>query len=95
MRGRPPFPGFEAAFGIAWHSKPLAEITFEEQMNALDRHAQGDWGNLDREDWAENELALREGFRLFSVYLSRNDVKFWIITEADRSITTILLPEEY
>lgn len=71
------------------------EIPFEEQMTALARHAQGDWGTLDQEDWAENEVSLREGFRLFSVYRSRNDVKFWIITEADRSVTTILLPDEY
>jgi hypothetical protein len=73
----------------------VEEIPFEEQMTALARHAQGDWGNLDQEDWAENEHALQAGYRLFSVYRSKNDVKFWIITEADRSVTTILLPDEY
>ena len=47
------------------------------------------------EDAAENELSLREGFRLLSAYRDRNGTKFWIITEADRSVTTLLLPEEY
>ena len=43
----------------------------------------------------ENELSLKEGFRLLSVYYTKNGTKFWIITEADRSATTILLPEDY
>jgi len=61
---------------------------------ALARHAAGDWGEVDPEDAAENELSLRNGFRLLSVYRA-GDTKFWIITEADRSATTILLPEDY
>lgn len=73
----------------------IEEIPVIDQMTALQRHARGDWGELDSEDWAENELSLKEGFRLFSVYHSDQGVKFWIITEADRSTTTILLPSEY
>ena len=52
-------------------------------------------GELPPEDIAENELSLREVFRLLSVYLLRDGTKVWIITESDRSATTILLPEEY
>jgi hypothetical protein len=61
----------------------------------LIRHQAGDWGELCEEDRQENELSLREGFRLLSVYRTRCGVKLWIITEADRSVTTILLPQEY
>ena len=64
-------------------------------MAALCRHASGDWGDVGREDLEENELSLRAGFRIFSVYHDSNNVKFWIITEADRSVTTVLLPEDY
>jgi hypothetical protein len=64
-------------------------------MTALARHLAGDWGELDQHDWQENELSLKRGFRLLSAYQSSEGVKFWIITEADRSMTTILLPEEY
>ena len=59
------------------------------------RHARGDWGECGPEDAAENERSLRKGFRLFSVYRDRSGEKFYIITEADRSLTTILLPEDY
>jgi len=62
---------------------------------ALGRHARGDWGELDKEDVAENERSLKGGFRLLSAYTDRNGVKFWIITEADHSSTTVLLPEDY
>ena len=61
----------------------------------LDRHVQGDWGKLDEEDRRENERSLREDCRLLSAYRLRDGTKIWIITEADRSSTTILLPEEY
>lgn len=64
-------------------------------LEFLIRHATGDWGDIDREDAAENQLALTEGFRILSVYRTRNSVKFWVITEADRSVTTLLLPSEY
>jgi hypothetical protein len=61
----------------------------------LGRHVSGDWGDLDEEDKAENELSLREGFRLLSAYTLKTGVKLRVITEADRSATTLLLPDEY
>lgn len=61
---------------------------------ALNRHLKGDWGDLDDEDKAANDRALEDGTRLFSSY-NLPGGKIWIITEADRSATTILLPEEY
>ena len=61
----------------------------------LSRHAKGDWGDLCAADQQENELSLREGFRLFSSYTLSNAQKLWIITECDRSVTTLLLPLEY
>jgi hypothetical protein len=62
---------------------------------ALARHHSGDWGDLDEHDRRANEASLTEGLRLLSSYTDRQGVKFWIITEADRSTTTILLPEDY
>ena len=59
------------------------------------RHLSGDWGELGAEDVLENEQSLKEGFRLLSAYRLKNGTKIWIITEADRSATTFLLPEEY
>jgi hypothetical protein len=67
----------------------------EDIAHAMNRHTSGDWGELGDHDRDENNLSLRQGFRLFSVYLDRTGRKFWIITEADRSVTTILLPEDY
>jgi hypothetical protein len=62
---------------------------------ALARHTRGDWGDVDDHDRRENEISVNQRLRLFSVYHDRNKTKFWIITEADRSATTILLPEDY
>ena len=64
-------------------------------QTALARHLSGDWGDVDEHDGKENELSLEKGFRLFSVYHAADGTKFWIITEADRSATTVLLPEDY
>ena len=64
-------------------------------MNSLRRHATGDWGDLPEEDKKENELSLREGFRLLSAYEAEGLPKIWIITEWDRSVTTVLFPDEY
>ena len=61
----------------------------------LARHQTGDWGELCEEDKRENEFSVHNGFRILSAYRTRNDVKIWIITEADRSATTLLLPHEY
>lgn len=60
----------------------------------LKRHAAGDWGEVGEEDRRENEFSLREGYRLLSVYGHGAD-RFWIITEADRSVTTVLMPDDY
>ena len=65
-------------------------------LELLARHQVGDWGELDAEDRAENELSVRQGFRILSAYrLPGTESRIWIITEADRSVTTLLLPEEY
>jgi hypothetical protein len=73
----------------------LDKIPNDEILNALYRHSQGDWGSLDLEDLQSNERALRFGGRLFSSYLSSQNVKFYVITECDRSVTTVLLPKDY
>jgi hypothetical protein len=59
------------------------------------RHSTGDWGEVVEEDKALNEVSLKRGQRLLSAYSLPDKTKIWIITEADRSVTTILLPEEY
>jgi hypothetical protein len=61
----------------------------------LGRHVTGDWGDCGKEDAALNDAAVTDGTRLLSVYGTARGVKIWIITEADRSSTCILLPEEY
>lgn len=65
--------------------------------NSLGRHLKCDWGNLSKEDWETNEIALKNGDdRLFSAYIDKEtEVKIWIITEWDRSVTTILFPSDY
>ena len=71
------------------------EVAGEQPAQFLDRHTSGDWGELDQEDKRENEFSLRNGFRILSAYTTHAGEKIWIITEADRSATTLLLPEEY
>lgn len=73
----------------------LREIDAADVAAAFLRHRQGDWGIVCEEDRLENEFSLEHGFRLMSVYESSEGKRFWIITEADRSVTTVLLPEEY
>ena len=64
-------------------------------MEFVSRHLQGDWGECCEEDRQTNEDALQNGERLFSVYRTAKGVKVWVITETDRSVTTMLLPSEY
>ncbi|MBA7716284.1 hypothetical protein ES703_125353 [subsurface metagenome] len=64
-------------------------------IESLGRHAKGDWGDLGQEDKQENELSLKKNFRLLSAYERNGLPKIWIITEADRSVTTVLFPDEY
>ncbi len=66
----------------------------EDPLPYLARHSLGDWGELDEGDRRENELSLRHGWRVVSSY-PVGEGCVWVITEADRSVTTILLPEEY
>ena len=70
-------------------------LTQDDILSGIIRHQSGDWGDVGQDDRKENDLSLEKGFRLFSVYHARNGVKFWIITEADRSATTVLMPEDY
>lgn len=70
------------------------QLATEEVLTALKRHACGDWGDLCPEDSLANDEALQHGGRLFSAY-GQGDNRFWIITEADRSATTVLLPNDY
>ena len=68
----------------------------QEIAKCIIRHSQCDWGNLDEDDKLLNDMAVVDGGRILSAYeIGENKVKIWIITEADRSYTTILLPEEY
>ena len=78
-------PGVLAAF----------EASGEEPLVFLLRHMQGDWGEVCEEDKQENELSLREGFRILSAYTLKTGVVIWVITEADRDSTCVLLPSEY
>lgn len=76
-------------------SNALAQIPQDDILRGLQRHQNQDWGNLDQSDRAANDQALQEGARILSAYRATNEVVFWIITEADRAATTVLLPEDY
>lgn len=76
-------------------SNALATLAQSDIFTGLQRHQAGDWGDVDSHDRRANERALKDGSRLFSVYHSTSRVKFWIITEADRRMTTVLLPRDY
>jgi hypothetical protein len=78
-------PGADETLRVA-HQVPLEFLL---------RHKNGDWGELLEEDVRENEWSLENGARLFSAYQTRTDEKLWVITEWDRSVTTLLLPAEY
>ena len=73
----------------------LQSITQDDILTGIQRHQAGDWGSLPEEDRAANDCALARGGRILSAYQAVNGTKFWLITEADRSKTTILLPEDY
>lgn len=64
-------------------------------LSLLKRHASGDWGDVPPDDAEANQIALKSGSRLFSSYHISPDANIWVITEADRSVTTLLLPSEY
>jgi len=75
----------------------LRALEKAEQLPAefLDRHVNGDWGDVPEDDKQENEFSVEHGFRILSAYTTSAGDRIWIITEADRSATTILLPSEY
>jgi hypothetical protein len=72
----------------------LLQYAGEDPFGYLARHASGDWGELDAHDRRQNERSLEHGWRVLSSYPVGQD-RVWVITEADRSVTTILLPDEY
>ncbi len=74
--------------------KAAAELDRFQATDALTRHMVGDWGEVDEEDWRRNDEALEKGYPVVSSFLNRDFRRFMIVTEADRSATTILLPEE-
>mgnify|MGYP001023454473 CR=1 FL=1 len=76
-------------------SNALDKLHPEDAALCLSRHSRGDWGELCEHDRKENERGLAVGGRLFSVYRDRHGVRFYVVTEADRSVTTTLLPEDY
>ncbi|MCM1224336.1 MAG: hypothetical protein NC548_58775, partial [Lachnospiraceae bacterium] len=61
----------------------------------LARHQSGDWGEVSKSDWMANNNALKSGGRILSAYTANGGKTFWIITEADRSHTTVLMPDDY
>lgn len=79
---------------VAVTANASLRLSTEEVLTALRRHASGDWGDLGPEDTLANEAPLHHGGRLFSAY-GQDQHRVWVITEADRSVTTVLLPEDY
>jgi hypothetical protein len=92
----PRFEGSKFSLGrIVKTSNIQASVSDEAILLALKRHVVGDWGDVGEEDRQSNEDALKNGDRLVSIYHSESGVKFYIITEWDRSVSTALLPEDY
>jgi hypothetical protein len=90
-RQQPKFPLGQ----IVITANALQTIHPDDVQRAVTGHAAGDWGDLGDEDRRENERSRKEGGRLFSAYRAGDGTKFWVITEADRSVTTVLLPLDY
>jgi hypothetical protein len=76
-------------------AREALEEANQQPFEFLSHHQTGDWGIVGKEDWQENDFSVKAGFRILSAYKTAREVKIWIITEADRSSSTILLPEEY
>lgn len=72
-----------------------SRLSLHDVVTGLSRHAAGDWGDVGEDDWLANDEALEQGSRLLSVYYASSGTKYWVITEHDRSVTTLLLPEDY
>ncbi|MBV8347314.1 MAG: hypothetical protein JOZ49_07225 [Mycolicibacterium sp.] len=96
MNSLPTIPLFPSGCLVATPGAlALLEQTNKSPLEFLSRHLRGDWGDLCPEDKAENEFSLKNGFRILSSYQVSETRIVWIITEADRSVTTLLLAEEY
>ncbi len=97
MNSIPTIPLFPAGQIVATPGAlALLEQANKTPLEFVSRHLRGDWGDdLCQDDKTENELSLKQGFRLLSSYKVTETEKLWIITEADRSVTTLLLPSEY
>jgi hypothetical protein len=96
MHSLPTIPLFPAGQIVATPGAlALLEQSNKSPLEFVSRHLRGDWGDLGQEDKTENELSLKHGFRLMSSYKVTDAEMIWIITEADRSVTTLLLPSEY
>jgi len=91
---RRPLFGLGQVVGTPGALQALAQAG-QEPGELLGRHVTGDWGDLCDEDREENELSVERGFRILSAYTLNTGTKVWVITEADRSATTLLLPSEY
>ena len=76
-------------------AETIPESWDQELKAMIDRHVSGDWGELEEFDRQQNNSALKDGSRIFSAYHTSDGTKIWVITEADRSYTTALLPEDY
>jgi hypothetical protein len=76
-------------------AREALEESGEQPFDFLNRHQTGDWGIVSKEDAEENDLSVKEDFRILSAYKTALDVRIWCITETDRSSTTVLLPSEY
>ena len=87
---RPVPLGRTVATPAVLHAVPILDI-----MIAMERHRRHDWGDGSETGWIQNEQALKTGERLLSFYKSGTGTEFWIITEWDRSVTTVLLPSDY
>ena len=95
---RPELPRPRFRLGQVVSTPGALQALEEAEQNPLEllfRHATGDWGDLGEEDRAENELSVEQGYRILSAYKLNNGVRVWVITEWDRSVTTLLLPDEY
>jgi len=86
------YPGRTVATPVALEAMSKAEVN---PASLWRRHLSGDWGDVCPEDARRNDWSIENGERVLSVYVLPTDVKVWIITEADRSATTFLLPSEY
>lgn len=89
---KPLLPSFSLGQTVV-SAKAMKRLHPDDVAAALARHARCDWGNISAEVAERNEHSLREGLHVVSTYFDRNGTEFWIITEDDRSTTTVMLPE--